>query len=69
MGAEAQAWILKTCNVLDTLPYFVSTIGLTMVGAGEKAFEMKAVRWLGNVVLGLTFENTVFQKCTIALLY
>ena len=34
MGAAGQAWVSKTYNVLDTFPYSVSTIGITMVGAG-----------------------------------
>ena len=68
MGAGGQAWVSKTGNALDTLPYFVSTIGLTMMGL-EKKFEMKAVRWLANAILGLVFANTVFHKGDILLIF
>ena len=43
MGAGGQAWVSMTCNVVDILPYLVSTIGLTVVGQ-EKNVEMKALR-------------------------
>ena len=69
MGAGGQAWVSKTCNALDTLPYSVTTIGITMVGTREKKFEMKALRWLENVILGLAFGNTVFYSCTILLIF
>ena len=52
---------IETCSILDTLPYSVSTIGLTLDGAGEK-IEMKALRWLENAILRLVFANTVFYK-------
>ena len=69
MGAGGQAWVSKTCSVLDTLPYSVSTI-LTAHGWGRrKKFETKALRWLENVILGLAFANTIFYKSTILLIF
>ena len=54
---------------LDTLPYSVSTI-LTPHGWGRrKKFEIKALRWLENAILGLVFANTVFYKSTILLVF
>ena len=64
MGAGGQAWVAKTRSVLDTLPYSLSTI-LTPHGWAEKLFEIKALRWLENAILGLVFANTVFYKSTI----
>ena len=59
----------KTCSVLDTLPYSVSTI-LTPHGWGRrKRFELKALRWMENAILGLVFANTVFYKNTILLIF
>ena len=50
MGAGGQAWVAKTRSVLDTLPYFVSTI-LTPHGWGRrKKFEIKALS-VGNLPL------------------
>ena len=34
----------------------------------EKKFEIKALRWLENAILGLVFANTVFYKSTILLI-
>ena len=37
-------------------------------GCGRRQkFEMKALRWLENAILGLDFANTVFYKSTILL--
>ena len=36
---------------------------------GRKKFEIKAVRWLENAILGLVFANTVFYKSTILLVF
>ena len=69
MGAGGQAWVAKTRSVLDTLPYSVSTM-LTPHGWGRrKKFEIKALRWLENAILGLVFANTVFYKSTILLVF
>ena len=35
----------------------------------RKKFEMKALRWLENAILGLVFANTVFYKSTILLIF
>ena len=68
MGAGGQAWVEKTYSVLDTFLYSVSTI-LTPHGWGRrKKFEIKALRWLENTILGLVFTNTVFYKSTILLI-
>ena len=69
MGAGGQAWVAKTRSVLDTLPYSVSAI-LTPHGWGRrKKFEIKAVRWQENAILGLVFANTVFYKSTLLLVF
>ena len=69
MGAGGQAWVANTFSVLDTLPYSASTI-LTPHGWGRrKKFEIKALRWLENAILGLVFANTVFYKSTILLIF
>ena len=41
MGTGGQAWVSKTCNVFDTFPYSVPTIGLIMVGVGEKNLKLR----------------------------
>ena len=35
----------------------------------RKKFEIKALRWLKNTILGLAFANTVFYKSTILLIF
>ena len=36
---------------------------------GRKKFEIKALRWLKNTILGLAFANTVFYTSTILLIF
>ena len=68
MGAGGQAWVSKTCSVVDTLPYSVSTI-LTPHGGRRKEFEIKGSQMAENAILGLVFANTVFYKSTILLMF
>ena len=69
MRAGRQAWVAKTCSVLDTLPYSASIV-LTPHGWGRrKKFEVKALRCLENAILGLIFVNTVFYKSTVLLIF
>ena len=69
MGAGGQAWVENTCSVLDTLPYSVSTV-VTPHGWGRrKKFEIKALRWLENAILGLVFAYTVCYKSVILLIF
>ena len=74
MGAGGQAWVAKTCSVLDTLPYSVSSsfssrsFDSPWLGRRKK-FEIKALRWLEIAILGLVFANTVFYKSTILLIF
>ena len=35
----------------------------------RKKFEIKALRWLENAILGLVFANTKFYKSTILLVF
>ena len=69
MGAGAQAWLSKTFNVLYIVHYPKSTIGSNMFGAGEKAFEITALRWLENGILGSVFVITVFHESAILQLF
>ena len=52
MGEGGQAWVSKTCSVLDTLPYSVSTILTPHGWDRRKKFEipMAGERYLGNGV-------------------
>ena len=69
IGAGGQAWVAQISSALETLPYSVSTI-LTPHGWGRrKKFEIRALRWLENAILGLAFANTVFYKSTILLIF
>ena len=59
----------KDLQCINTLTYSVSTI-LTPHGWGRrKKFEIKALRWLENAILGLIFVNTVFYKSAILLIF
>ena len=69
MGAGGQAWVVQICSILDTLPYSMSTILSSHGWGGRKKFEIKALRWLENAILGLAFANTVFYKNTILLIF
>ena len=69
MGSGRQAWVSKTCNVLDTLPYSLSTIGITMAEERRKKFEIKALRWLENTILGLVSAHTIYYSSTILLTF
>ena len=61
MGEGGQTWVSKTNNVLDILPYSVSTIGPTMVGTRR--------RWRENGIFELVFANAVFYKSAILLIF
>ena len=69
MEAGGQEWVSKTCSVLDTLPYSVSTILTPHGWDRRKKFEIKALIWLENAILGMVFANTVFYKSTILLIF
>ena len=59
----------KDLQCIRNSPYSVSTI-LTLHGWGRrKKFEIKALRWLENAVLGLVFANMVFHKSTILTIF
>ena len=69
MGAGGQAWVANTCSVLDTLPYSVSAVLTSHGWSKRKKFEIKALRWLENAILGLVFANTVCYKSIIILIF
>ena len=55
-------------NVLE-IPFFLQfIIRLTMVGPGEKSFEVNALKWLENPMLKFDFSNTAFYQRAIVLL-
>ena len=45
MGAGGQVLVSRTFNVFDTLPYPVSTMVLTMAGAGKTLKLRLSDRW------------------------
>ena len=53
--------------MIEILSYQVSTIWPTMVGPGEKIFDMKIFRRLEEAVLRLVLANAVFHKRGILL--
>ena len=69
MRAGRQAWVAKTCSVLETFPCSASTISTPHGWGRRKQFEVKALRWLENAILGLIFVNTVFYKSTVLLIF